>query len=101
MTATKVCKSCKRTLPVSRFWKDHKDATGLRRTCKDCMRAYSTQWYRQNKDLINLRRRNAVAGKKPERPMDHGADCYCEGCGRRRAVLRNAEERIKREGRLA
>jgi hypothetical protein len=65
VTATKVCKSCKRTLPVSRFWKDHKDATGLRRTCKECMRAYSTQWLRNK--------------KAKGRPMETKAEAKAEG----------------------
>ena len=40
---TKVCKKCGRELPIEKFFKDPKNAYGLKGNCKDCISEYQRE----------------------------------------------------------
>lgn len=53
------CRECGRIKTVDNFWNDVNNGKP-RHWCKECMRKYSTKWYRDHKDIINQRRRKSL-----------------------------------------
>lgn len=51
--STKICKSCKKDLPISSFSKKSSSKDGLRYSCKSCIKEESGEYYLKNKERID------------------------------------------------
>lgn len=49
---TKRCPKCDRVLPITQFSEDKSKKDGLRSYCKECAKAYNSDYYQANKDAI-------------------------------------------------
>ena len=49
---TKICRVCKRELPVCSFWKKTDTADGFHSICKECKAEYDKEYRKKNKDKV-------------------------------------------------
>jgi 5-methylcytosine-specific restriction endonuclease McrA len=53
----KRCSRCKETKPLTEFYSDKKEKDGLSFYCKDCDKAYQSNWAKNNREKINARKK--------------------------------------------
>ena len=56
----KECSTCRRTLPLTSFYKDRSRLDGRTRLCKECSKAGNAKWHREKRDQ---RRSNDIKRK--------------------------------------
>jgi len=57
MPRSKRCTACKRTKPVSSFWRRAACRDGRDRWCRTCRAGYFRRWCAENRDQYNSRQR--------------------------------------------
>lgn len=77
---TKRCPKCKRTLPVSMFYKDKVRYDGCQVYCKECAKIKSKKYWRENKDILKDGKRKEYRQEKYKKLTSIMNELKINGC---------------------
>lgn len=86
---TKICCTCRQTLPLSEFYRETKSPDGVRRQCKKCHIKTNQKYIERNRDLVRIKRRDYMRKYRIGGPngyvrvknkRDYPNDEKCEVC---------------------
>ena len=77
---TKRCSKCKRTRPLSEFYRDKRHADGNQSHCKECQRQRHRQYYQNNRSRL-LQYKHAYILRYKRATLDRLGGARCALCG--------------------